>query len=167
MKVKQRNGHVTNSSSSSFIIAYKDGFGKLDEDTLSKYPFLESVSLLIQKSLFDDGKYDTDEAVMIETLEEWDDYWIEENKYYVNAYGDCWFHDKIKVSDIIAIFDRLTEEKGWNFDSEKQSYYEPRNKIEHGMKIMVKHVDYADKWLSDMISKMNNETDFIVIDRKG
>jgi hypothetical protein len=34
------------------------------------------------------------------------------------------------------------------------------------MKIMVKHVDYADKWLSDMIKKMNNETDFIVIDGK-
>lgn len=161
--MKQRNGHVTNSSSSSFIIAYKDSFGTVDKKTLEKYPYLDSVMVLINKSLFDEGKYDTTEAIVFESPEDWEDYWVEENKYYVYTYGISYPDDKICAKDILDVFEKVENEKGWSFTSEKELYYKPLEHLNNGFKVMIKKVDYADDWLSSMIEKLDNPKNFVVI----
>ena len=63
--MKLRTDFVTNSSSSSFVIAYKE-FPNLDEDILNRYPFLRNINEMVEKILFSAGSsYDeTTEGVL-------------------------------------------------------------------------------------------------------
>ena len=48
--MRVRIGFVTNSSSSSFIIAYKS-FPEIDKDTIKKYPFLKNYNDMMNSIL--------------------------------------------------------------------------------------------------------------------
>ena len=56
--MKIRNDYVTNSSSSSYVIAYKS-LPEIDEETLKRYPFLKNYGKLIETVLFTEGDNDT------------------------------------------------------------------------------------------------------------
>ena len=68
--MKVRNDYVTNSSSSSYVIAYQDA-PKIDQETLAKYPILEYFGKLLDLILFSAGSWtDTTEGKTYTSKEE-------------------------------------------------------------------------------------------------
>ena len=70
--MKTRSDFVTNSSSSSFVLAMK-AMPDIDKDTLKKYPFLKAYMQLVEK-VFDSGE-------LIKTKEELDQWFMHEYGY--------------------------------------------------------------------------------------
>lgn len=52
--MKIRTSFVTNSSSSSYVIAYRS-LPDFDEETLTKYPFLKTYGQLVEKDFMYEG----------------------------------------------------------------------------------------------------------------
>lgn len=139
--MKIRSDYVTNSSSSSYVIAYKT-LPEIDEETLAKYPFLKNYGKLIETVLFTEGDNDTTAGVVSRTKEEYD-------KNFVSEYG--WKKDST-VESILEDDDYLTD-----------MYNRTVKYLEKGFNILDKRVDYNDTYCSNMIKELAEDKENFVI----
>lgn len=139
--MKIRSDYVTNSSSSSYVIAYKT-LPEIDEETLTKYPFLKNYGKLIETVLFAEGDNDTTAGVVSRTKEEYD-------KNFVSEYG--WKKDST-VESILEDDDYLT-----------YMYNRAVEYLEKGFNILDKRVDYNDTYCSNMIKELAEDKENFVI----
>lgn len=138
--MKIRLDYVTNSSSSSYVIAYRN-LPQFDEETLSKYPFLKSYGNLIEKVLFTAGDNDTTAGEVYETKEEWD-------KHIVEYYG--WKDSTIE---------QILEDDDYSTDD----YNKAIEYLKKGFKILDKSVDYNDSYCEHIIRELAKDKESFVI----
>ena len=128
--MKVRNDYVTNSSSSSYVIAYQDA-PKIDQDTLIKYPILSCFGKLLDLILFSAGSWtDTTEGKTYTSKEEL-------TKKLLDRSGYSSVEEAIKDKE--DYFVRLIN------DCEKA--------IDDGYTILMKEVDDQDDTFSELFQK--------------
>ena len=130
-----RMGFVTNSSSSSFIIAYK-AFPEIDKDTIKKYQFLKNYNDIMKSILLFETEY-TDKGDICKTKDEADNYLLDE--YYCDS------------------IEELKEEIGEEFYTEIIKY------VNNGYNILFKSVGYCDDSFIHMIKQIAEGNDNFII----
>lgn len=139
--MKIRSDYVTNSSSSSYVIAYKS-LPEIDEETLKRYPFLKNYGKLIETVLFTAGDNDTTAGTVSRTKEEYDENFISE-------YG---WRDNATVQPILEDDDYLVD-----------MYNKSIEYLEKGFNILDKRVDYNDTYCQNMIRELAEDKENFVI----
>ena len=136
--MKIRNDFVTNSSSSSYIIAFNN-----DEAHQADKAYKRMIDALIDCENCDETK----KGKIIIGKEAWDEYFL-----YYCGYGQ----DSIE---------KLLEDEG-KYLSDK--YNAISEKISQGFAILVKSIDYGDEGLSNFITLLgDNNDDFIILEDAG
>lgn len=139
--MKVRLDFVTNSSSSSYLIAFKDS-NIFDEETLNKYPFLKLFSNIIETIMNMESEEDTTAAYVYETKEDYE-------QYLLDNYG---YTKTRTIKDLIE------------GDSYVRNRYEKAVEyLSKGYKIAEKDIDYNDVSLIQIIKALANDNDEFVL----
>lgn len=139
--MKIRSDFVTNSSSSSYVIAYKN-VTNIDDETLIKYPFLKNYGNLIEKVLFTAGDNDTSKGKSFSSKEEYD-------KYFINNYE---WNDYQTIEKILEDDDYLVD-----------AYNKAIQALNNGFNILIKDVDHNDTYCSNIINSLAEDTENFII----
>lgn len=131
--MKIRTDYVTNSSSSCYVIAYKD-IPSIDEETSKKYPAMVKLWTTMIKEILDDGE-------KISTIEQY-------NEWFIERYG--WKDQTIE---------ELLEEE----DYYKKNYEKGCNYMNKGYSIIEKSVDYSEETMEYIIKSLHDKENFIII----
>lgn len=126
--MKIRSDFVTNSSSSSYVIAYKG----LD----TPHPSIKSLNKMIEIVLFSDGGYETTRGEKVRTIDELDSYMVD-----TYGYSDLNTIDKPLSADSYA----------------KKIHTECVKALNEGYTILFKDVGYSDETLSALLHDIANE----------
>lgn len=126
--MKIRSDFVTNSSSSSYVIAYKG----LD----TPHPSIKSLNKMIEIVLFSDGGYETTRGEKVRTIDELDSYLVD-----TYGYSDLNTIDKLLSADSYA----------------KKIHTECVKALNEGYTILFKDVGYSDETLSALLHDIANE----------
>ena len=126
--MKIRSDFVTNSSSSSYVLAYKG----LD----TPHPSIKSLNKMIEIVLFSDGGYETTRGEKVRTIDELDSYMVD-----TYGYSDLNTIDKLLAADSYA----------------KQIHTECVKALNDGYTILFKDVGYSDETLSALLRDIANE----------
>lgn len=126
--MKIRSDFVTNSSSSSYVIAYK-GLG-------TPHPSIKSLNKMIEIVLFSDGGYETTRGEKVRTIDELDSYMVD-----TYGYSDLNTIDKLLAADSYA----------------KKIHTECVKALNEGYTILFKDVGYSDETLSALLHDIANE----------
>lgn len=126
--MKIRSDFVTNSSSSSYVIAYKG----LD----TPHPSIKSLNKMIEIVLFSDGGYETTRGENVRTIDELDSYMVD-----TYGYSDLNTIDKLLSADSYA----------------KKIHTECVKALNEGYTILFKDVGYSDETLSALLHDIANE----------
>lgn len=126
--MKIRSDFVTNSSSSSYVIAYKG----LD----TPHPSIKSLNKMIEIVLFSDGGYETTRGEKVRTIDELDSYMVD-----TYGYSDLNTIDKLLSADSYA----------------KKIHTECVKALNEGYTILFKDVGYSDETLSALLHDITNE----------
>ena len=142
--MKFRSDFVTNSSSSSFVIAFKD-LPNVDDEILKRYPFINMLMNLYETIIFSDGSNSssTTEGVVCASVEK-----LEE--YFMKNYN--WF---IKAESLEKLFEQRPKYKTL-YDSCVEH-------ISKGYRIIFKEIDYSDDILDSMINAISYCGEYLVI----
>lgn len=139
--MKVRLDFVTNSSSSSYLIAFKDS-NIFDEETLNKYPFLKLFPNIINTIMDMESGYDTTAAYVYETKEDYE-------QYLLDNYG---YTKTRTIKDLIE------------GDSYVRNRYEKAVEyLSKGYKIAEKDIGYNDESLVQIIKALANDNDEFVL----
>lgn len=121
--MKIRTDFVTNSSSSSYVVAFKES-PQIDKETLERYPFIAVYQKIADNMIFSGGEEDneTNDGNIVSTIKELDEYFVEEY-----GWGNCNTIEKI-----------LDDEQYLG------KYKTCADYINKGYKILLKYIDYDD-----------------------
>lgn len=140
--MKIRNDFVTNSSSSSFIIAFKD-ITKIVDEKHEEFQYLKIIKNLLEKQLIEpeeDVWYGSYEGEIVDNI-------VDLEKYFKNHY--------IGSYSLKEYFEEYPERE--------DLYNELINFIKNNYEILFREISNNDETMKNLIESLNDNINFIVV----